>query len=148
MSKVKQFAGWAWFVAVQLIMFAFMLLGLVVLIWPCLARAWEPSPAPSVKDGRQIDRWKWRALAPFQNPEDGVSGQTALVMLNPVQTVPFMPGADDRWRAYVWSALRNSCDGLKYVFAWKGGPYTEFTVGSKRIRLGWVEENGVRVPVF
>jgi len=145
---VKPFFGWCWFVVVQLIMWTFSIAGMVVLIWPCLARAWEPSTAPSIKDGRQIDRWKWGWLAPYQNPEDGVSGQTALIMLNPVDTGPFMPVADDRWRAYCWSALRNSCDGLKYFFSWANGPYAEFTVGSKRIRLGWTEENGRKVPVL
>jgi hypothetical protein len=141
---VKSFLGWAWFVVVQLVMFVALVLGFFILIYPCCTRAWIQSEKPSIKDGqRAIDRWRWRPLNwIYGNPEDGVSGQTALIMINPVMTGSYLPKADDRWRAYRWSAWRNSCDNLKYVFAWQNGPYSE------RLRMGWKEENGMKVPVF
>lgn len=140
---MKPFLSWCWFVVVQLIMLVALVLGLLILIYPCVKRAWVQSGQRSIKDGRPIDRWRCRPLNwVYGNPEDGVSGQTALVMVNPVIAGPYLPSADDRWRAYRWSALRNSCDNLKYVFAWRNGPYSE------RLRMGWKEENGVRVPVL
>lgn len=141
--------GWAWFVVVQLIMFVFLLLGLVVLIYPCCKQAWEPSPTPSIKDGRKIDRWRSRILGfAFDNVEDGVSGQTALIWLNPETQAPFMPNAAPSWRAYRWSALRNSAGGLKQLFAWADGPYTEFRFMGRTWRVGWYEEAGRKVPVL
>lgn len=50
----------------------------------------------------------------------------------------------DAYRAWRWSAWRNSCDSLKYVFAWEQGP--QATVWGRK--LGWWPENSVRVPVW
>lgn len=137
--------GWLLYALVQLWMLAFWLLGLLVLIVPCWRQSWQPSKRLSIKDGqRVIDEWKspvmhWLGM---HNPEDGDSGQHALIWRNGVQ-VPFMPNADPRWRAYCWSALRNSADGWKYWFAWEGGPFATFTVFGHTIKLGW--QNGLPV---
>lgn len=81
-------ASWLWFVVVQVGMLVAGILGLVVLILPCLLQAWT-ADRKSIKDGRQIDRWKLKPLNwIWGNPEDGVSGQTALVWLTPSQKVP------------------------------------------------------------
>ena len=142
--------AWLWFIVVQLIQLACELVGLVVLIPVCLMHAWEPC----VGDGstKFIDRWKWAPLdLIYGNPEDGVSGAKALVWDNG-QKVPYMPNAWAPWRAYCWSALRNSADNLKYVFAWDKGPlikkdYKIF--GRQRtFRAGWQMENGINVPVL
>jgi hypothetical protein len=97
------------------------LVGLVVLIPFCLAQAWEPclssgGPWP-VHD---IDRWKWAPLnRVYANPEDGVSGAYALVWEKGTgrrvpYKAPFTQWAP--WRAYCWSAWRNSADQLKYTY--------------------------------
>ncbi len=93
------------------------LTGLVVLIPFCLAQAWEPcmsteGPWPV----HQIDRWKWAPLnRVYGNPEDGVSGKYALIWVGG-KRVPYMPNAWAPWRAYCWSAWRNTADQLKYTY--------------------------------
>ena len=141
--------AWIWFAIVQLISLAAMAIGWVLLIPLCVAQAWEMSPAPSIKDGvRRIDRWKWRWVGlVFDNLEDGVSGAQALVWVDG-QQVPYMPNAWPPWRAYCWSAWRNSADALKYLFAWDAGPFKEWTLFGRPQHVGWQVENGYRVPVL
>lgn len=137
--------AWLWFALVQLIMLAATVVGWVVLIPFCLGRRWGVDPKPSIKDGlRAIDRWEWEPLNyVYGNPEDGVSGLWALTSAG-----DYMPGAWAPWRAYCWSALRNSCDNLKYVFAWEQGPLLERSILGRNVKLGWQKENGFNVPVL
>lgn len=144
--KFSLWFAWAWFVVVQLIMLATAVIGWVMLIPFCLRRAWVLD-AQSIKDGRPIDRWKWRWLYPYQNPEDGVSGATALIWSSN-GLVAYMPDAPAWWRAYCWSAWRNSCDNLKYVFAWEAGPLITFQFLGRTHCIGWKPENGRNVPVL
>jgi len=138
---------WAYFFLIQLVSLVAMVIGWIVLIPFCLVQAWT-SDAVSIKDGRQIDRWSWRPLnAIFGNPEDGVSGQTALIWVNGVPST-YLPNAWAPWRAYCWSGWRNSCDGLKYAFALESGPYVELAVFGHILKLGWQRENGIKVPVL
>lgn len=130
---------WLWYVAVQLIMAFFMVLGWFVLIPFCLAHAWTLSTlVGSIKDGRPVDHWntEWLRWA-YDNPEDGVSGQQALIWLNATTRGLYMPNAPAWWRAYCWSAWRNSTDGLKYFFAWKAGPFATFKMGRFTAKFGW-----------
>ena len=140
--------AWCWFAVAQLVMLACTVLGWVVLPLPCLLQAWELSPTPSINDGRRIDRWTWGVLNPiWGNPEDGVSGQTALVWLNGVTQGSYWPTCPSAaLRAYVWSAWRNSCDPLKYSLA-----VTRFGTPSVVVagrRTGWSVENGRPVLVI
>lgn len=155
--------GWLWFLVVQLIMALFMVLGWLLLVPFCLAHAWS-GIAPSTKDKRVIDCWLWRPLNyVYGNPEDGVSGQQAVVWNSggtaqvpyiPLPTLALPAGYDrrarifvwlfDAWRAYCWSAWRNSCGGLKYLFAWERGPQATI-LGYK---IGWWFENGKKVPLL
>jgi hypothetical protein len=143
---MKNFKSVTRFALVQLVMFVFFVIGLFVLITPCVMQAWEPSPEPSIKDGRKIDRWKWAGVRwlGFHNPEDGDNGQNALVY----GSQAYMPATGARWRAYKWSALRNTADGWKYRFAWAQGRIWEFTVFGKPHKAGWQMENGFNVPVL
>lgn len=138
--------AWPWFALVQIISLVAMIVGWVVLIPFCLLQAWTPAAQKSIKgDGRSIDAWRWKLLGYVcNNPEDGVSGQTALVQGNQ----PYMPNAWAPWRAYCWSAWRNSADNLKYVFAWEAGPLKEFTLFGRTHKIGWQRENGFKVPVL
>lgn len=144
---MNRFVAWVWFVLVQVICLVATVLGWIVLIPFCLARAWIVDTI-SIKDGRPIDRWRWVLLnSIYGNPEDGVSGQTALIWVNGSLS-HYRLNAWAPWRAYLWSAWRNSADGLKYVFKWKRGPLVEFELFGRQHKLGWQFENGVKVPVI
>jgi hypothetical protein len=132
--------AWLWFGVVQLISLVATIIGWLLLIPFCLAQAW---------DNNVPDRWTWQPLnAVYGNPEDGVIGQHALIWNSTGQKVPYMPGAWAPWRAYCWSALRNSCDNLKYIFAWQNGPFYTRQFGSRTLKVGWQLENGQKVPVL
>lgn len=136
------------FALAAMVQWAATVLGWALLLPFCLARSWRMSPWPSVKDKRQIDEWRWEPLNwIYGNPEDGVSGAQAIVWDNGVQE-PYMVGAPAWWRAYCWSAWRNSADQLKYFFAWSEGPLYERDLGSLVFRIGWQLENGQRLPVL
>jgi hypothetical protein len=156
--------GWVWYVTVQLIQGAATSVGWLLLIPFCLAHAWKPCTSFDVQ--RTVDCWSWGWLNyVYANPEDGVSGQCALIWVNGETQGPYLPLPTDvtvngvrhkiawstwerwlyeAWRAYCWSALRNSCDMLKYRFAWENGPQATF----KGHKLGWWPENGYRVPLL
>jgi len=128
--------AWLWFAIVQLVMLAATVLGWLLLIPFCLAQAWI-ADASSIKDGRPIDRWSWKPLnSIYGNMEDGVSGQTALIWVNGSLSY-YRPRAWAPWRAYLWSAWRNSADGLKYAFLWKNGPFCRKEWKRWYIQLGW-----------
>jgi hypothetical protein len=100
-------------------------LGWFILALPCALGAYgmhgvksnKVWPAPwQYLNGREIDTWNWNWLnAWFGNPEDGVSGKTALVWDDSGHLVIYNP-TGSRWSAYCWSAWRNSSDALKYKF--------------------------------
>jgi hypothetical protein len=127
---------WIYFAFVQLICLIAMVAGWLILIPFCLGEAWIP--ADSIEVGRKVDRWSFGPLNYiYGNPEDGVSGRCALVWNSDgAARMPFMPNAWSPWRAYVWSGWRNSADNLKYVFAWKGGPFV------RRVWRGWFLQFG------
>ncbi|HKS75842.1 MAG TPA: hypothetical protein VJQ82_21700 [Terriglobales bacterium] len=151
--------AWVWFSVAQLLMLVLSVAGWVILILPCLLQAWEPSPTPSIAttpwlpSNRPIDRWKCIWLnSVYGNPEDGVSGQAAIVWGSGAQAgtlVPFMPNAWAPWRAWVWSAWRNSTDQLKYTLALGlHGPTFAVNVLGKTLRGGWGVENNLPVLVL
>ncbi len=139
--------AWGWFVLAQLVMLACAVLGWVILALPCLIHAWEPSPVPSINDGRKIDRWAWGWLnRVWGNPDDGVSGLTALVWVNGTTRASYWPTCPSAaLRAYTWSAWRNSCDALKYSLAITRLGTPSVVVFGRRI--GWSLENGRPVLV-
>lgn len=142
MTTYKTIAAWTWFCLAQLLMLVLTIVGWLLLIPACLLRAWEPSPYPSINDGRRIDRWRWPINAIYGNPEDGVSGRQAMVWLNTSTRGPFMPGAYPPWRAWVWSAWRNSADSLKYSLAlWIHGPHMTCRILGRTLSAGWSIEN-------
>lgn len=128
-------------------------LGWVLLIYPCLAQRWTGANFPSIKplpDRANVDEWHSSFLQMvFGNMEDGVSGQQARIWQGtPPVLGPYMPKASAWWRAYCWSALRNSADQLKYVFAWESGPRADGTWFLGRpYTIGWKSENGHNVLV-
>lgn len=140
---------WLKFIAIQLVMLLATVVGWFLLIPFCLARAWV---GPSTGQfGRAVDAWSWHPLQlMYGNPEDGVSGLQALVWNKEgLARVPYMPNAWAPWRAYCWSAWRNSADNLKYVFAAPpGAPLLTFQLFGRTAKIGWQAENGHNVPVL
>jgi len=115
--------GWLQFAGFQAISLTCTVIGWVLLLPFCLLKAWEPgrstewAPDATIKD-HPIVVWKNRALNDiYGNDEDGLL------------PVGFMTWAPDWLAAYVWTALRNPADNLKYLFAVPGGPfwYKDFT---------------------
>ena len=95
-----------------LIQAPWMLAGAFVIAAAALCRAWVRDQK-STKDGRPIDRWSWDWMNyVWGNPEDGVSGQTALIMVNYTDTAPYRPTTWPPLRAWLWSAWRNSTNAL------------------------------------
>ena len=134
--------SWVRFTLVQIVMLLATVLGWFILPIPCILQAWRISPKPSIKDGRQIDEWKFNWLNKvYGNPEDGVSGRFAKLS----DGSAYLPNCNSILRAYTWSAIRNSADGLKYLFADPNGPLVDTWV---HVKIGYQEENGFKVPVF
>jgi hypothetical protein len=148
LRPVVSTAAWTWLVVVQLIMLVATVVGWFTLWLPAVLRAWT-SPYPStISPTKMCDRWTWPINFVYGNPEEGVSGKCAKL----IGGADYMPGAQDWWRAYLWSAWRNSADNLKYVFAWQNGPFKTWTytlLGKTRTaKAGWQLENGIKVPVL
>lgn len=141
--------AWVWFAVIQVISLIAAVVGWVLLVPFCLARAWEVC-ASALEPTRTIDRWRWKPLnSVYGNPEDGVSGKGALVWNESGTRVTYMPDAWDPLRAYLWSAWRNSANNLKYVFAWAKGPLAKFVICGIYIKAGWQQEAGnYHVPIF
>lgn len=138
--------------------------GWVVMIVPCAMHAWRMQGLVSTKDGRPIDSWIWPWLQKLAgNIEDSASGTQALVHEAGV-LVPYMPMPSwaKRWRwsiwlwqslrAYLWSAWRNSADGLKYLLAWADAPpLVVRAFGPVTVKVGWMQQDWGRranVPVL
>ena len=99
----------------KLTVYWWMAAGIFILIWPCFRRQWHEVQSTVQwydRPQRTIDAWDSAWLQSiYGNPEDGVSGRYALI--NPAGTQePYMPGAWVPWRAYCWSAFRNSTNML------------------------------------
>lgn len=136
---------WLRYLFVQCLQLVAALAGLIVLVPFCVTRAWRPQVS-SFDSNRVIDGWSWAPLNYiYGNPEDGVSGERALIWRSDGSRVSYLPTSNSVWRAYCWSALRNPADGLKYVFAVPGTGPLKKVLGFK---LGWQVENGKNVPVF
>ena len=107
-----KYFGWLWFWVLQLLQFVVLVpVGAVLLIPLCWFRLWVMATPRSYKD-RQVLVWRGGIL-------------TWLWGCDETGVVPpdwYMPGRDDRWRAYMWGAVRNNVGNLSYAAAWQGGP--------------------------
>jgi hypothetical protein len=111
-KAIHLIGGWGFFIMVQLVSIVLTVVGLVLipillafdLTYPQLAPwkplwagpTWKRPLVHNFKGGRLT--WLW------SNDEDGIDGQ-------------------GKYNAFVWSALRNPVNNLKFVTALKGGPY-------------------------
>lgn len=113
--------GWAWFAVVEIVCLAAMVVGWVLLLPMAWLRLWRHGVSEHY--GHIISVWRWRWVDKvWGNDEDGVLGADFYV-----RRVPNV-----RWRAYLWSAWRNSSNNLRWLFAWPGGPYYRWGTDS-----GW-----------
>jgi len=146
------------YVLAQLLSWWATAIGWGLLIYPCWKQLWKADATSTntvVTDRTTVDRWTWDWLNPvWGNPEDGVSGAYAVIRDATGKEVPggYMPFRDPRWRAYCWSALRNSSDGLKYILEWPTGPLVVLTILGRQVRFGWLPmpqiKGSPRVPVL
>lgn len=141
-------AAWLWFIVVQILHLVAWLVGLVLLAPLCYFKMWGDNGVSIKSPDRIIDSWTLPINSIYGNPEDGVSGKYAVVA-----GTSYLPTSNPSIRAYRWSALRNSADGLKYLTAWKKGPMLfskYYTLFGKQhhTKGGWQNENGFNVPVL
>ena len=125
---MKTLGGWILFALMQCVLAAFFLVGTVLLIPFAALRAWRPRPSKIYTD-RTVLAWRggW-LLYPWDNEEDGVTGNASYRAHY----------ADSGLSAYRWSAWRNSANNLRFLFAWKDGPF-------KRVEYrGWYAQAGFR----
>lgn len=175
--------GWLYYAVVQLVNLICIILGTVLLAPMCMFHLWnvdkisikplDPQQIEAMNLGgtvvplqngqREISSWKLSLLnLVYGNPEDGVSGQEALLW-NGDKLVQYMPSSFtgikkwfyDAWRAYDWSVIRNSADNLKYIFQWRGNnaPYASGQIKlfgkTFNYAFGWKVENfKYQVPIF
>lgn len=124
--------GWLWFICVQIIATIAMIIGWALLIPFAVFKWWKQTASVHFPD-RRIQVWSVKAVnAVWGNDEDGVLGPT---WYNPLGTP---------WRAYLWSAWRNSANNLRWVFANKGGPYYKWvsTTGKWYFQAGFRPDTG------
>ncbi len=131
---------WFNFLIVQLIARSMMIIGWVLLIVPCVMKAWEPveqiyQPKWAKDDDlpkKTIYVWRWQWLNKvWGNDEDGVvSGLRNFKEYNPNAT---------RWKAYLWSAWRNSANNLRFIFRFELGPFYQWQNKAKTwyFHFGW-----------
>lgn len=91
------------YLALQLVSLAAQLIGTILLVLPCATRAWHPAPSTENRVPTTISVWNNRLLWLWGNDEDGITP----LWYNP---------AGSRWKAYVWTALRNPVDNFKYLW--------------------------------
>lgn len=164
-NAIRITGGWLYWLAYQLLALQLTAFGIVIVGVLAYFRAWRTreSRLPAFR-GRTVTAWRFEPLTTlFGNDEDGVTGPDW-----------YLPDADPRWRAFVWSALRNSANGMRllpgafvvlehaptyrehrrgYVATYGWRQCVTVRIGGSRFRLGWlIPENaaaGYRAwPIF
>ncbi|MDB6085200.1 MAG: hypothetical protein JWN43_3081 [Gammaproteobacteria bacterium] len=127
--------GWLWFVIVQLIELVALILGLIVLLVLAATKCWYIRESRYFP-GRQITVWRGGYLSwPWGNEEDGVTGEASTQRA--ATYAARYPNI--RIRAFMWSALRNPANNLRFVFRWRGGPFYRWENASHTFyfQAGW-----------
>lgn len=135
--------GWIRFALVQFVSFILMVIGWVLLFPLCLTKAWVPVES-RYWPLKIVTAWRWEWVQSiWGNWEDGVTGVGTTAGV-------YLPNAPDWWRAYMWSAWRNSTNNLRFVFRWygkDGAPffYWQNKAGTWYFKCGWFYDNGFPV---
>lgn len=126
--------SWLYFAFVQLSSLVAMVIGWFILIIPCALGAWKPVDrvyCPMWMEQQGLPKgtiyiWKLNWMnAVWGNDEDGVTGP--LWYNDPIS----------KWRAYLWSAWRNSANNLRFVFRNFNGPFYRKQIGNWYFQAGW-----------
>lgn len=115
--------GWLYFALLELVAAAFMVIGWVLLIPLCSSKRWWRYDAQSMHAHFPRLFWLW------DNDEDGITP----AWYNPQATL---------WRAYVWTAWRNSVNNLRFLVSWKGGPWWHWSNGKWYAQAGFRPDTG------
>lgn len=109
-----------------------MVAGWVILLPMAAFKLWHVSESLHYP-GRMITAWNCRWIdMVWGNAEDGVTGAPFYMKRIP----------NERWRAYMWSAWRNSTNNMRWGGTLKGGPFFRH-VGKKWIfQAGYRPDNG------
>jgi hypothetical protein len=133
-KAVNAFCGWFYFVLVQLLSVALTVVGLVLIPILLGMRLTYTQPAPWkplwagptwVRPTIRNFRGGWLTWL-WCNDEDGIDGQ-------------------GQHNAFVWSALRNPVDNLKFKAAYPGGPYFYEEFGAFYFKAGFDPYTGFPV---
>jgi hypothetical protein len=131
------------FLAAQNVAALAMVVGWVLLLPWAARRAWVFGSS-SHYPGKIVTRWDANWLqAVWGNWEDGVTGVGT-------SKGEYLPFASDWWRAYMWSAWRNSANNLRFILRWygaEGAPFYRYVTPSGRwyFQAGWFADNGFPV---
>lgn len=111
--------GWIYFLGIELFATVLMVIG-----WPLLAILCALNIMHQEADGK----WHYPHLFwLWCNEEDGLKPQ----WYNP---------EGSRWKAYLWSAWRNSSNNVRYLTLWIGGPFYRWESPGK----GWYFQCGFK----
>ena len=115
----------ALFVGIQIASFILAFAGIFIIAALAITGSWVESVPPQWKGGWAT--WVWG------NEEDGIFGPGA---------------AHTGWRAFYWSAYRNSVGNLRFVtgVSGKGRPDVQWHYGNRVFWAGWHQTDGW--PVF
>jgi len=144
----------AWIYYALCMLFAVFVLfpaGLLIVGAACIFKAWDGPELLSIKPlpyRTFVDSWGWPINVIYGNPEDGASGTDAVgpwgESFNPLGT---------RWRAFLWSGLRNWANGFNYI-TWRFAATPPLLVKEyslfgrqRQLKIGWQQRYGCTVMV-
>jgi len=136
---------WATFVVLQTLSTVFWAVGIVLLLPLSMLKAWSPRVSHE-HSNKVILAWRWRPVdLIWGNEDDGV-----VPMLHINGNQPYLVGCPEWLRAYMWTAWRNSCKNLAWLFCCvPHSPYfpwyqRRFTIFGKPyyFQAGWRPSNG------
>lgn len=137
---MKIAAGWIWYVILQTVTWiALFPTGVILCAVLAYSRLWYTRASRYYPD-RQVTVWRGGWLTWLWGcEENGVDPGDQLVVGG---TAKYLPDASPSWRAYMWTAWRNSVGNLCWVTSWKGGPWWQihFTVRGEP----WYAQAGFR----
>jgi hypothetical protein len=121
---VRTTMGWLYFLAVQLVALALFPVGIVVVGVLAATRSWTFDI--NTQRYHWLGKWAWI----FDNDEDGIFSGPPSLERHP------------RWNAFVWCALRNSVNNLRFLTAWKGGPWLQIRRSGRYFQAGFRPDTG------
>lgn len=126
--------AWGWFVLLQLFgLIVAIIAAIFVLPWLAGFGLWVTRESMYYPE-KMITVWRggWLTWI-LGNEEDGVTSEASAQRA--AEYAARYPNI--RLRAYMWSAIRNSTNNLRWVFKWVGGPFFRYEFRRWYIQAGW-----------